>query len=301
MRDAITQQGRVDFSVAPRLQTIWGFREAVVFFLEGLGVSIFVAFMLLNDVLAMLAGIALVIAAVLLLLSHLGHPFRAWMAIRNVRRSWVSRGTVVISGFIGLGVAYIGFPLIFGFAIGGWWDASTRLVLALAAFFILLYPGFALASSPAIPFWSSGLLPIVSMLNGIASGGLVLLAYLAGTEQARLTIAWVDLVWFQQAVLFLIAVITLVYMVTMSHAGAAASLSTAYLMTQEPMLFWVLAIGAGLLLPIVAIAMTLTFNVAPASLLWAAVVTRLVGDVSMRYAFLKAGIYDAVLQPTSRA
>jgi formate-dependent nitrite reductase membrane component NrfD len=301
MRDTITQQGRLDFSVAPRMQTIWGFREAAVFFLEGLGVSIFMAFMLLNDVLAMLVGIILVIAAVLLLLSHLGHPFRAWMAIRNVRRSWVSRGTAVISGFIGLGVAYIGFALIFGFAVSGWWGTSIRSVLALAALFILLYPGFAMATSAAIPFWNSGLLPVLSMLNGIASGGLVLLAYLAGTEQARLTIGWVDLVWVQQSVLCLLAVITLVYMVTMSNAGAAAGLSAGYLMTREPMLFWGLAIGAGLVLPIVAIAMMLTFHIVPASLLWVAVVARLAGDVSVRHAFLKAGIYDAALQPTRRA
>ena len=275
MRDAITQQGRLDFSVAPRLQTIWGFREAVVFFLEGLGVSIFVAFMLLNNVSGMLVGIILVIAAVLLLLSHLGHPFRAWMAIRNVRRSWVSRGTAVISGFIGLGVAYIGFALIVGFAISGWWDASIRSVLALAAFFILLYPGFAMATSAAIPFWSSRLLPVLSMLNGIASGGLVVLAYLVGTEQARLTIGWVDLVWVQQSVLCLLAVITLVYMVTMSNAGAAAGLSAAYLITQEPMLFWVLAIGAGLALPIAIVTLMLTFNVMSVSSLWVAVVARL--------------------------
>jgi formate-dependent nitrite reductase membrane component NrfD len=249
----------------------------------------------------MLVGIILVIAAVLLLLSHLGHPFRAWMAIRNVRRSWVSRGTAVISGFIGLGVAYIGFSLIFGFMISGWWDISVRSGLTLAAFFILLYPGFAMAASPAIPFWSSGLLPVLSMLNGIASGGLVLLAYLVGTDQAYLNIGWVDIAWFQQFILCLLAVITLVYMVTMSNAGAAAGLSAAYLMTREPMLFWVLAIGGGLALPIAAITMMLTFNIVSASLLWVAVVARLAGDVSVRHAFLKAGIYDAVLQPTCRA
>ncbi len=301
MSSHISKQDRLDFSVVPRLQNIWGFREAVVFFLEGLGVSIFVAFMLLDNALAMLVGIILVIAAVLLLLSHLGHPFRAWMAIRNVRRSWVSRGTAVLSGFIGLGVAYIGFSLIFGFAISGWWNAFFRLVLVLAALFILLYPGIAMANSRGIPFWSSRLLPVFSMFNGIASGGLVLLAYLVGTDQAYLNIGWLDLAWFQQCILCLLAVILLVYMVTMSNAEAAASLSAFYLMTREPILFWVLAIGGGLVVPIGAIILLLTFNQVSASLLWVAVVARLAGDVSVRHAFLKAGIYDAVLQPADRA
>lgn len=302
MKNILKKQGDVDFSLSPKLQTIWGFREAFVFFLEGLSVTLFIAFAFLNVVPGMVLGIVLLIVAVLLLLSHLGHPLRAWMAIRNFRRSWVSRGTAVIGLFIGLGAIYIGAPLVLQIESVESLTVLMGLPLIVAGIFILLYPGFAMSASPAIPFWSSGLLPLLSLINGLASGGMVvLLTYVTVIRQIDTTVGSVDFVWLQQSILSVLAMITYIYMVTMRKAGAAASLSVTFLMTQEPLLFWVLAIGAGLVLPITFIALTLTFNVAPVGLLWVAAVARLVGDVSSRYAFLKAGIYEAVLQPTNRA
>lgn len=301
MKNRPKKQGDLDFSAAPRLQTIWGVREATVFFLEGLSVTLFIAFAFLNVVPGMVASIALLIVAVLLLLSHLGHPMRAWMAIRNFRRSWVSRGTVVIGAFIGLGTVYVGVPAVLQIEMGESLTVAIRSLLSVAAIFILVYPGFVMSASPAIPFWSSGLLPVLSLFNGLASGLMVvLLIYVTPILQVDTTVGLIDLVWLEQSILIVLAMTTLIYMVTMSNAGAAASLSAIYLMTQEPVLFWVLAVGAGLVLPIAAIALTLTFNVAPVALLWVAVATRLVGDVSSRYAFLKGGIYEAVMQPTYR-
>jgi formate-dependent nitrite reductase membrane component NrfD len=301
MKNPPRKQGDLDFSVAPRLQTIWGIREASVFFLEGLSVTLFMAFAFLNVVPGMVLSIALLIAAVLLLLSHLGHPMRAWLAIRNFRHSWVSRGTVVIGTFIGLGMVYVGMPAVLHIEMGESMTLAIGLSLIVAGIFILLYPGFVMSASPAIPFWSSGLMPVLSLINGLASGGMVvLLLYVTAIVQVDTTVGSFDLVTLQQSVLIVLAMTTFTYMVTMSNAGVAASLSATYLMTQEPLLFWVLAVGGGLLLPIAAIVLTLTFDVAPVGLLWVAVATRLVGDVAGRYAFLKGGIYEAVMQPTYR-
>jgi formate-dependent nitrite reductase membrane component NrfD len=301
MKNPPKKQGDLDFSVAPRLQTIWGIREASVFFLEGLSVTLFMAFAFLNVVPGMVLSIALLIVAVLLLLSHLGHPMRAWQAILNFRHSWVSRGTVVIGTFIGLGMVYVGMPAVLHIEMGESMTLAIALSLIVAGIFILLYPGFVMSASPAIPFWSSGLMPVLSLINGLASGGMVvLLLYVTAILQVDTTVGSIDLVTLQQSVLIVLAMTTFTYMVTMSNAGVAASLSATYLMTQEPLLFWVLAVGGGLLLPIAAIVLTLTLGVAPMGLLWVAVAARLVGDVAGRYAFLKGGIYEAVMQPTYR-
>ena len=300
MKQVLGRQGEVDFSLAPRLQTIWGFREATVFFLEGVSVTVFVGFMFLGNIPGMIVGVLLLIGAVVLLLSHLGHPFRAWLAVRNFRRSWVSRGTCVIGAFNGLGIVYIAAPML-QIDLGASLTSALGLLLIVAGIFILLYPGFAMAASPAIPFWSSGMLPVLSLANGLSSGGMVLLLFyitLMGTLDTM--IGPIDLVWLQQSVLGALAVMTFVHMVSMSNAGAAAGLSANYLMTQEPVLFWVLAIGAGQVLPIAAIVLTLTLDVAPVGMLWVAVAGRLAGDVSGRYAILKGGIYEAVLQPNYR-
>ena len=300
MKNSLSTQGRLDFTVSPKLQTIWGFREATVFALEGWGASLFVAFMFLNVAAGMIVGVVLLVLAVVLLLSHLGHPFRAWMAIRNVRRSWVSRGTVTIGGFIGLGALYVGAPLVLGWELTGGLANAVQLVIILAGVFILLYPGLAMAASPAIPFWSTGLLPVLSMANGLASGGVVVLTYLTFEPQLGSQLGALNPVWLQLACLIGVGLITLVYMVTMRTAGTAANLSVSYLVKQEPWLFWVLSVGAGIVVPMAAVALTLDAAVAPAGVMWVALAARLVGDICGRYAWLKAGIFDAVLQPTRR-
>ncbi len=271
-----------------------------MFFLEGLSVTMFVAFMFLDVVPGMILGVVLLIAAVLLLLSHLGHPMRAWMAIRNIRRSWVSRGTVMIGAFIGLGMVYIAAPIVILLEAGGPLMNAVAALLIFAGVFVLLYPGFAMSASPAIPFWSSGLLPVLSAVNGLASGGMVILLYMAATHAPDFNIGPVNLVWLQQVMLGSVALITFSYMVGMRNSGTAAKLSVAYLMQREPVLFWLLTVGAGIVVPILVVAVTLNWSMAPHQLLWVGVIARLVGDVCGRYAWLKAGIYDAVLQSHRR-
>ena len=271
-----------------------------MFFLEGVSVTVFVGFMFLGIIPGMVVGVALLIAAVLLLLSHLGHPFRAWMAIRNFRRSWVSRGTVMIGAFNGLGIVYIAAPSVVQLQTGEPLMMAIAALLIVAGIFILLYPGFAMAASPAIAFWSTGLLPVLSAINGLASGVIVVLLYMTVTQSLDFNIGPVNMVWLQQVIQGLLALSTFVYMVGMSNSGTAAKLSVAYLVQREPVLFWLLTVGAGIVVPIVVVAITLIVPVAPPSLLWVGVAARLAGDVSGRYAWLKAGIYDAVLQSHRR-
>jgi hypothetical protein len=109
MKNSLSKQGRLDFTVSPKLQTIWGFREATVFALEGWGASLFVASMLLNVVSGMIAGVLLLILAVVLLLSHLGHPQRPPLLGESRHRDdwWVHRlGSAVCGRTPGTGLAY---------------------------------------------------------------------------------------------------------------------------------------------------------------------------------------------------
>ena len=66
MKNSLSTQGRLDFTVSPKLQTIWGFREAMVFSLEGLSASLFLGFMFLDVVPGMIVGVVLLILAVVL-------------------------------------------------------------------------------------------------------------------------------------------------------------------------------------------------------------------------------------------
>lgn len=289
---SIIEQGQLNFTVAPKRQTIWGGREAFVFSLEGIGVGVFLAFMLAGQVTAMITGLGLLALAVLLLLSHLGHPSRAWMAIRNIRRSWISRGTVMIGFFLALGGLYVGSFLLPGSGAREALAPLPEVLLALAGLFILLYPGFAMATSPAIPFWNNGLMPILSLANGLASGGLILVAVAATTKASPLPAPLDTLVAGELLVLACLTLFLASYIAVMRRAGAAAQLSVQVLFNDNRGLFWGGVVIVGLAVPIVLVATNFSVS---ASDLWFGVAARLLGDVALRHGLLKAGVYDAVL------
>ncbi len=103
VRDMI-EQGTLRFTVGYKVQTIWGIAEALVFALEGVGATLVAVAVWQEQTVVLAAGIALMAAAVVLLVGHLGQPRNVWKAMRNLRQSWVSRGTLLIGGLIAMGL-----------------------------------------------------------------------------------------------------------------------------------------------------------------------------------------------------
>ena len=106
---------------------------------------------------------------------YLGKPWRFWRAMppftKAWRTSWIARGTFFSVVFAGLGVC----QLASSWFIPG--SAIDILAKVVAGFFCLLtgiYCGFAMSYCKSLPFWNTGLLPIVITNAGIADGlGLV--------------------------------------------------------------------------------------------------------------------------------
>lgn len=264
------RQGELHFTPGYKLQTQWGPIEAGVFTLECAGAGLIAASLIGEEHAAALAfGLAMIAAAVGLLLAHLGHPRRAWRAILNVRTSWISRGTLVLGGVLGCGVLH----LLLG---GGGVTALLRWVLLAGCGFILVYPGLALSASPAIPFWTSGLLPVVSALSGAASGLALYILWAGGPPNV---LSWV---------LAALALALMLYLVVMARQGGAAAESAALLLRGEAMLFLGLGCGLGIVLP--ALLGLAGGGAAVAS----AAIARLAGDFATRHAFLKVGMFSPV-------
>jgi len=64
---------------------------------------------------------------------HLGHPERAWRAVRGIRTSWLSREVVLIAAFVLLGGATLGGVLPENLRSFGVWTTAVLGVLALFA------------------------------------------------------------------------------------------------------------------------------------------------------------------------
>ncbi len=323
-------QGKLSFRVGYKLQTRWGLIESVVFALESLGAALFALSLLADDggrasAWGMVAGATLVAAAVALLFAHLGHPSRAWKAVRNLRTSWVSRGTLVLGGFVGLSALYLAGLTTGMLAENSAWAGMLRLVLLAACVFIPLYPGLVLSSSPAIPFWNSGLLPVLSLAAGVGSAVLGLLALrllmpgivvadgslspamaavMAASEgTARLALAGAGFGW-----LLVYSVLLALYLAAMHRRGGAARESVRHLLRDRRMLFIGGGCIAGIAVPLVllmllaATSITVTHGIEglgtdPAGMLLAtlAALSRIGGDLALRHAFMRVGMFDPVV------
>lgn len=290
----VMQQGRPDFRVGVKLQSIWGFREGSVFSVEGVAAT----FMMLSATAGWLPGMfaaeIVMVLAVVLLFSHLGNPWAAWRAIANIRRSWISRGTAVIGAFCGLGAAAI-FLRFFDLGLPDFVPVAVYWLQLIASAFILFYPGFAMAASAGIPFWNTGMLPILSALSGLANGGACALVF-ADILAPR----WLETSSQPVAELGLLAAIAicLIAFVSAAHRmGRAARLSGQRLIGHEKLLFWGVAVAVGLVVPV----LTSTLLLLQPDLTGLTVIlalgalARVAGDIALRYAILKVGAYEALV------
>ncbi|MBI3992273.1 MAG: polysulfide reductase NrfD [Candidatus Lambdaproteobacteria bacterium] len=288
----VLRQGTLHFVSGYKLQTLWGFREAAIFTLEGVGATTLAGCLLLGWATGVALGVALIAVAVLLLLSHLGHPAKALLALRNVGRSWISNGTAVIGATTLLGALYVALHGLAGLPAGGGWSQAFAWLLVPAALFILVYPGLVLSASPAIPFWSSGLLPVLSLALGLSSGLCTLLALLPPLGVAGAPVEGLG----RWALLSLgaLAVCLAVYVAVMLQSVAAAYESAWRLLRREALLFWGGGCGLGLALPALLLALTLGGQGPAAPLLALGAAAKLSGDVALRYAIIKVGLFDPV-------
>lgn len=283
------RQGTLRFVPGYKLQTRWGRSEATVFALECAGAPL-VAMAIYSGAgfMAMLTGLLMVLVAVVLLLLHLGHPRRAWRAILNVRYSWISRGTVALGSVMVLGTAYLALSAMENAT--GVLASSIAVLLALLGLFVGAYPGLVLSSSPAIAFWNSGLLPVLSLLQGISTAYLMMLAFLGRSAQA----SEAPSPWVAVALLAALALILALYISSMLQRGSAAAESARFLMKAHTLQFWWVVCILGICVPF-ALALWAALGGHVAALSAVAAIARLGSDFALRHVFLKVGMYSPVI------
>lgn len=168
----------MDPKVNGQLQTEWGWLVAIYLFLGGVGAGAYTIAAINGFVgegleFSTTVGLWISFPALMIgsafLLADLGSPTRAFLAGRKPRTSWIARGTWIISIFMIL--SFVHFLLHrSGNAAGG---ASTTVVSVLGILFAVLtmaYTGVLLGASKGVPFWSSGVVPVVFVISALVTG-----------------------------------------------------------------------------------------------------------------------------------
>jgi len=153
-------------------QEWWNWLIATAFFCGGLGGGLFLVSQVTGEALGMVVGyLVVMVGKNTAHLLYLGRPERFWRAAMRPDRSWIARG-IWATGIFGVaGFLHIA-PLLFGpgWQIGGTAGTLAAWLAGIAALFIMFYDGMVMNSSRAIPFWHTGLLPLLILMYAVLGG-----------------------------------------------------------------------------------------------------------------------------------
>jgi formate-dependent nitrite reductase membrane component NrfD len=172
----------MDPKVNGQLQHEWGWLIAVYLFLGGVGGGAYTIAAInsfLGESLELSTSVGLWIAfpslliGSLFLLVDLGSPSRAVLAGMKPKTSWIARGTWIISIFMVFSFLHLilhHFTDYGNTAGGGTTINIIAVVGTIMAIGTMAYTGILLGASKGIPFWRSGVVPVVFVISAIVTG-----------------------------------------------------------------------------------------------------------------------------------
>ncbi|MGE5229768.1 MAG: NrfD/PsrC family molybdoenzyme membrane anchor subunit [Deltaproteobacteria bacterium] len=239
-------------------------------------------------------------------LVYLGRPLRFWRAIppftKAWKTSWLARGMFFSIVFTGAGLLQIVFWYFLHWGDLGAAAADTLTVLSwvvgvVAGVFILLtgiYCGFAMSYCKSLPFWNTGLLPIVFVIMGVADGLALTMGVnlVTGGDEAAIS----SLESWSRILLVVNALLIAGYLIRAYRRHSAAELAAQDLIKgSTAWVFWILLVTLGIATPLVISMVTAFMEGDTEPLLIVAIVCHTIGAFALKYSVLKVGIYRSVL------
>lgn len=167
----------MDPKVNGQLQKEWGWLIAAYLFLGGIAGGAYViaainSFLGKSLEFSTSVGLWITFPALLIgtifLIVDLGSPTRAFLAGMRPGSSWIARGTWIISVFLILSFLHL---VLHQFADVEGGAVNVIAVLGIAfAIGTMSYTGILLSASKGIPFWRSGVVPVVFVISATVTG-----------------------------------------------------------------------------------------------------------------------------------
>jgi len=283
------------FTAGIRFNQELGLLEVLSFWGEGVGAATYLAAILSNNFLLATTGLLFVVFAVMALVAHLGKAGRSWRVPANLATAWVSRGSVIIAGFVGSGLIWSYLSYV---DVQGPYRLLAFLVSFAFAVLLMFYAGWLLGSMKAVKLWNGILFPVTFVSHSVTSG-IVILACLNRTvsDGSEFTLYVAQIALASLAISFVLTVMHL----RRSGNSLAVYASLARLADGGlKVIFLGAAIILGLVVPFFLIAACAWWRDIIAyefavTLAVVTVVSRLLGDLAYRYAVVRAGAYEPIL------
>jgi formate-dependent nitrite reductase membrane component NrfD len=172
----------MDPKVNGQMQHDWGWLIAVYLFLGGVGGGAYTiaginSFMGTDLTFSTTVGLWIAFPALLIgtifLIADLGSPIRAVLAGMKPKTSWIARGTWIISIFMVLSFLHLillQYTNVASSAGGKNMIDTLTIVGIIFAIGTMAYTGILLGASKGIPFWRSGVVPLVFVVSATVTG-----------------------------------------------------------------------------------------------------------------------------------
>jgi len=259
---------------------------AFAFFLGGISGGLFMAAAYFDSLLGMFISWLLALCMGISYMIHLGQPLQSWRMFMRPKTSWISRGFIFIMLFIGLTTITLILRKWVPDAEGA--ITTFKILAGIFAFAQSIYTGFAVSYVSAIKLWNSAILPILFVVCGFSGGVAILLGISLGDSGSQLNtienITRITLISF--------AVILIVYLWNATYSSTAAKNSVVRMLGGNiAAVFWTGVVLLGVIIPIVISLVTYFSGEASSGLLLTAVISEIIGGLSLRYVILKGGTY----------
>lgn len=287
-------QNATTYSTGVRFNHQLGILETLSFVGEGVGAALYITATLTGQPAIAVLGIVFVVGAVAALGAHLGKPGRGWRAVRRLATSWVSRGVLMMSGFLGfatlsLAAAYID-------VLGPLQKPLTVMALIFAAV-VIVYAGMLLRSMRAIRLWRGPFVPLSFSAHSLATALIIAWAMAPWLAAHLARLEW--LLPVGAGCLVLCSVLSAMHLLRVERsAGVKASIDRLFAGDLRNDFIW----GAGVLGIVVPLAGLIAFwsvtaslgHEATGALFVLVAICRLYGDFAYRNAVVLAGAYEPI-------
>jgi formate-dependent nitrite reductase membrane component NrfD len=298
-----------EWMVKPMAQTEWIEGQGLLIWMaevfSALGMGLYLVSLFLNNWWGMLAGWLIIIALKLPFhFFYLGKPWRFWRAIPPFtnawRTSWIARGMFFTTAFAAFAFVQLitSYLLAHGMVDGSvaTWvtviDWAARIIAGVFSLLTGIYCGFMMSFCKSVPFWNTGLLPIVFVIMGIADG----LALIMGIGLIAGGVDFHNIETASRWALVVNALLIGTYLINASYQSTTAEVSVKQLVVgRVAAAFWVGVVLLGIAVPLLISLISLFAGEASPPLLIVAIICHTVGAFALKYCVLKVGIYRPIL------
>ncbi len=210
----------MDPKVNGQLQKDWGWLIAIYLFLGGVGGGAYTIAAInsflgesmgLSTAIGLWIGFPAMLIGCIVLLMDLGSPGRFLLSGMKPGTSWIARGFWIISLFMGFSFLHL---VLHQFTESGGSEGVMKFLAVGGILFAVLtiaYTGILLSASKGIPFWRSGVVPVVFVISALVTGHFMIMLGMVIFNEGAATDGELRVMAMEAAVLVLAEVLAILF------------------------------------------------------------------------------------------